>query len=193
MFFVLCLCFQSSSLLHQNGNASDANHCPPRTADFLKETDPALPHRLESLDKPDTWSEPRSLILLQSCSTRKANHTVATPGIGCPKGCLLLPVALPTSICISHPIHLPSPSQSCSWKLLAHPTPDHAPQLLGFLGLGKEMELQRSKETEPQCPAGGYPVQPNRRWSRPLREALPEAETKMPSLLFVFPRARTGR
>lgn len=58
-FFVLWLCFPSSSFSHQNGNAPVPiivliSTLGQRT--FPRKTDPP-PHRLKRLDKPDSWSE----------------------------------------------------------------------------------------------------------------------------------------
>lgn len=163
----------------------------PQMDSGLSERDPAPPHRLERLDKPDTGSEPRSLILLQSCSTRKANHTVATPGIGWPKGCLLLSVAPPTSSAFPTPsiFLLLLSTASCT---LPQTT---LPSFSDFWAWERKWNFREARRLSPSSLQEGAQCSPTEDGAgscRPPREALPEAETKMPSLLFVFPRARAG-
>lgn len=114
--FVLCLCFQSSSLPHQSGNAPMPITVLISTLgwDFLKGNRPC-PTLTDWRDLTSlTLRIPGSLILLQSCSQYKkgdshCSHTrdwVAKRLPGFPSGPTYL-------ICISYPIHPPSPPQSC--------------------------------------------------------------------------------
>lgn len=137
---------------------------------------------------PDTWRpEPHWIphFILYLSRDTKVISTVAKPGLGWPKGCLILPVAPPTTSAFPTPSTLHLLLSLPSWKLPAHTISGHTPHLLRFLGQERNWHLREARSLSPSAqasPAG------DGAGSQPPREAPPDAETKNAKLAVCTPQ-----